>query len=144
MNRYINRINKEIKEIKILLLNKTVFNNIHIINKFIILFNINYNKIKIILLPKYPFDKPHVFIDNIKYIDFLNKIDVYEFKKLKNIECCPCCDSILKNWFPIRKIKNIIKEIYNIINITQRIKERKNYLLIQNKYNIPLHIYTYL
>ena len=144
MNRYINRINKEIKEIKILLLNKTVFNNIHIINKSIILFNINYNKIKIILLPKYPFDKPHVFIDNIKYIDFLNKIDVYEFKKLKNIECCPCCDSILKNWFPIRKIKNIIKEIYNIINITQRIKERKNYLLIQNKYNIPLHIYIYL
>ena len=85
-----------------------------------------------------------VFINDIDYNIYLNNIDILSFKKLKKIQCCPCCNSILKKWGATYRLKSLVIEIIEVININQRIKERKNYLLIHYKYNIPIYIYTYL
>lgn len=94
------RIKKEIEELK------KIYPELEYNNKIIII-----NNKKFIFDSNYPFNKPQVFINEIKYFNYVKppvKIQKILDKKRYN---CLCCNSILCNWNVSNKIEDILDEI---------------------------------
>ena len=83
------------------------------------------NIIKIILGDTFPFKVPEVYVNNIRYINFLQSPSLRMSKIIDNeLQLnCMCCRSILnKNlWAPSTKFTNIINEVDKNIRIKKYI-----------------------
>jgi hypothetical protein len=89
----------------------------------------------------FPFTPPEIYINDHKYIEFLNINSHYERNMVKYFTGldCFCCHSFdcKKNWNPTFKLNNVINEIHNICKIRKNILNKIIADKIKEKYLLP-------
>jgi hypothetical protein len=97
--------------------------------------------------PEFPFHKPIIKINDKHYYTYLlqdsKKLDIYhEYFIGKNN--CLCCQTILCNWSPILKLKDLLEEIRQNIEYFERCEEILIAKKIKNTFlndDIPIEKY---
>jgi len=102
---------------------------------FFLFFNNDKISVKVVFDFKdtdYPFKSPKVTINNYTYKNLLN-IKAKWYPKF-NITRCPCCESIMCQWYAPYTMKHILDEIKVNLNIKIKIVELMHCEKIVNKY----------
>ena len=77
------------------------------------------------IFPDYPFKPPNLFINDINYMVYFNRIYMLNENVVKRFyiyASCPCCDTILCNWSPGDTLYNLVEEYLIRVNKYKNIK----------------------
>ena len=89
--------------------------------KYLVEINIHKLNITFLLNDFYPFKPPQdIRINNMLYFEQLHTFHPEIVRKYKGKECL-CCNSVICNWIPAKKIEDVVSEVITNVNFMNSI-----------------------